>query len=179
MTRLVLWVAGVFLTTLLPGCGSPPETADLILTHARVIDGTGAVYEDATIAITGDRIQTITDAQTPFKATVTIDAEGKTVLPGLIDTHIHLGVGDAVDEDSPAEFLNNGLPANLQEYLSHGVTTIKSTGDIAEPYLKVRARVPPLLTFNHLELRDAARRGRKPHFLHPIRTLNTPMATVP
>ena len=126
---------GVFLTTLLLGCGSPPETADLILTHPRVIDGTGAVHEDATIAITGDRIQTITDAETPFNATVTIDAGGKTVLPGLIDTHIHFGVGRAVDEESLAEFLNNGLPANLQEYLSHGVTTIKSTGDIAEPVL--------------------------------------------
>ena len=136
-----LWVAGFFLTTLLLGCGSPPERADLILTHARVIDGTGTVYKDATIAITGDRIQTITDAETPFNATVTIDARGKTVLPGLIDTHIHFGVGSAVDEESFAEFLTNGLPANLQEYLSHGVTTIKSTGDIAEPYLKVREQV--------------------------------------
>ncbi|MCH6568654.1 MAG: amidohydrolase family protein [Acidobacteria bacterium] len=140
IARLTVW-AGVFLTTLLLGCGSPPETADLIITHARVIDGTGAVYEDATIAITGERIQTITDAETPFNATVTIDAGGKTVLPGLIDTHIHFGVGSAVDEESFTEFLNNGLPANLQEYLSHGVTTIKSTGDIAEPYLKVREQV--------------------------------------
>ncbi len=106
-----------------------------------MIDGTGAVYENATTAITGDRIQTITDAETPFNATVTIDAGGKTVLPGLIDTHIHFGVGSAIDEESLAEFLNNGLPANLQEYLSHGVTTIKSTGDIAEPYLKVREQV--------------------------------------
>jgi len=119
-----LWVASVFLTTLLLGCGSPPERADLILTHARVIDGTGAVYEDATIAITGERIKTITDAENSFNATVTIDVEGKTVLPGLIDTHIHFGVGSAVDEESFAEFLTNGLPANLQEYLSHGVTTM-------------------------------------------------------
>ena len=63
------------------------------------------------------------------------------MLPGLIDTHIHFGVGDAVDEESFADFLTNGLPANLQDYLSHGVTTIKSTGDIAEPYLKVREQV--------------------------------------
>ena len=135
------WVASIFLPALLLSCSPAPESADLLVTHARVIDGTGAVYQNATTAITGDRIQTITDAETPFNATVTIDAGGKTVLPGLIDTHIHFGVGSAIDEESLAEFLNNGLPANLQEYLSHGVTTIKSTGDIAEPYLKVREQV--------------------------------------
>ena len=108
IAKRTVWVAGVFLTTLLLSCGSPPETADLIITHARVIDGTGAVYEDATIAITGERIQTITSAETQFNATLTIDAGSKTVLPGLIDTHIHFGVGSAVDEESLAEFLNNG-----------------------------------------------------------------------
>ncbi len=131
----------MFFPALLLSCSPAPEPADLLITHARVIVGNGTVLDDATIAIMGDRIQTITDSENSFNATVTIDAVGKTVLPGLIDTHIHFGVGTAVDEESFAEFLNNGLPANLQEYLSHGVTTIKSTGDMAEPYLKVREQV--------------------------------------
>ena len=119
----------------------PSESADLLIINARVIDGTGDVYEGATIAINGDRIETISSGETQFNATVTIDAEGTTVPPGLIDTHIHFGVGTAVDEESLAEFLTDGLPADIQEYLSHGVTTSKSTGDIAEPYLKIREQV--------------------------------------
>lgn len=139
MTQRATWVAGVFLTTLLLGCGSPPESADLLIIDARVIDGNGAVLDAATIAITGERIQTITSAEEEFTAGTTIDAAGKTVLPGLINTHIHIGSqGRFVDEQTLAEYLSNGLPRDMQEYLDHGVTSIKSTGDLTEPFLEVR-----------------------------------------
>ena len=74
-----------------------------------------------------------------FTAGTTIDAAGRTVLPGLINTHIHIeSQGRFVDEQTLAEYLSNGLPRDMQDYLDHGITSIKSTGDLTEPFLEVR-----------------------------------------
>ena len=138
-TKKAVWVAGVLFPALLLSCSPPPESVDLLITHARVIDGNGTVLEGATIAITGERIQTITNDEERFTAGTTIDAAGKTVLPGLINTHIHIGSqGRFVDEQTLAEYLSNGFPRDMQDYLDHGVTSIKSTGDLTEPFLEVR-----------------------------------------
>ena len=150
-----LGVMGMFLTTgslsaqtppVPPFSGSAsratgPEAVDLVLTNARVIVGTGVVHDSATIAISGGRIQSITSGQIQFSAPTTINVEGKTVLPGLIDTHMHFTSGGATDEQTLAEYLKNDMPAILHTFLSHGVTTIKSTGDIAETYIEVRERL--------------------------------------
>ena len=45
-------LAGIFLTTVLVTARAPPESADLIITNGRVIDGKGVVYDRATIANT-------------------------------------------------------------------------------------------------------------------------------
>ena len=49
-----LLVVAMLLTAVLLAAQSTPESADLVLTNARVIDGTGAVYNRATIAINGE-----------------------------------------------------------------------------------------------------------------------------
>jgi len=145
---LTVLATGVLLTTVCLSCGAPPESADLILTNARVIDGTGTVYDRAVIAISGERIQSITSGEKEFNADTTINAGGKTVLPGLMNMHIHFGPVElrrpptppATNEGILAEYLKR-LPAGLYAYLPYGVTTIKSTGDMAEPYIKVRERL--------------------------------------
>jgi enamidase len=133
------WVAGLCLTTLLLSCGSPPESADLLIVNARVLDGTGTIYDRAIVAISGERIQAIAGAENSLNATEVIDAAGKTVLPGLINTHVHIGSqGRFVDEQTLAEYLSTGLSLDMQDYLDHGITSIKSTGDLTEPFLEVR-----------------------------------------
>jgi WD40 repeat protein len=66
---------------------------DMIVTHARVWDGTGAQpVDDATIAIRDGRIASVQPGQSspsiPSGVTV-FDASGKTVLPALMDNHYH------------------------------------------------------------------------------------------
>ena len=140
IATLTVLATGVFLMTLSLSAQAQFESADLILTNARVIDGTGAVYDRAVIAITGERIQSITSGEKQFNAGRTIDAKGKTVLPGLMNMHIHFGPRDATNEETVTEYLKR-LPAGLYAYLSYGVTTIKSPGDTAETYIKVRERL--------------------------------------
>ena len=70
-----------------------------VLTHATLIDGSGqAPVSDAAIIIEGG---TIRDAgpssrvKAPEGATV-VDLKGKTVIPGIINLHGHVGIGRAL-----------------------------------------------------------------------------------
>jgi len=60
--------------------------------HVRVIDGTGrAPLDNQLILIEGQRIKAVVqDHDLDIADAVTIDAAGKTVIPGLIDMHAHL-----------------------------------------------------------------------------------------
>src|SRR5438445_9485630 len=93
-TRLVV----VLLTTwlLLPGFSFQPSLAQepaggtIVLTGARLIDGTGrAPLEKATVVISNGHIEAVgalADVKTPTAA-VRIDLSGKTIMPGIIGAH--------------------------------------------------------------------------------------------
>src|SRR5258705_5294883 len=96
------------------------------LTHARVIDGTGAAArEDQTVVIRDGRIAALGASRSisvPGGAQV-IDLTGKTVIPGLVMVHEHLYYPT-----------RPGVYANLAEsvtrlYLEGGVTTMRTGGN--------------------------------------------------
>ena len=63
---------------------------DLLVTNARLIDGTGAPPRTpCSIRIRAGRITEIERELLPGDASV-LDVAGSTVLPGLIDPHVHL-----------------------------------------------------------------------------------------
>ena len=65
-----------------------------------------------------------------------VEAAGKTVLPGLIDVHVHLAAPGEFYADPGARMLRN-----LAAYLYSGVTAVRSVGDPLELVLKVRSSV--------------------------------------
>ena len=97
------------------------------LTHARVIDGTGAApREDQTIVIRDGSIAALGDAArttAPAGATV-IDLSGKTVMPGLVMLHEHLyyPTGPGIYGDVAISF--------SRLYLAGGVTTMRTGGNV-------------------------------------------------
>lgn len=110
----------------------PLEAQDptLLVENARVIVGDGPVLERATVVVADERIISVTDEPVEAPDAHRIDAEGKTVLPGLIDTHVHLTIGPGVeDEASLASFIASEVPEILLDFLRHGVTTLRSPGD--------------------------------------------------
>ena len=98
----------------------------IALTHARVIDGTGApAKEDQTLVLRDGNIVEIGDAakvKAPDGATV-IDLTGKSVIPGLVMVHEHLyyPTGPNVYGQLGESF--------IRLYLAGGVTTMRTGGN--------------------------------------------------
>ena len=98
------------------GCQRPARlAADLVITNARIWTG-DAVQPDANaVAVVGDRIVEVGSSRAIDRwrgsATTVIDAEGRRVLPGFNDAHVHLIDGGTAldnvnlkDAATPAEF---------------------------------------------------------------------------
>ena len=102
----------------------------VVLTHVRVIDGTGAAArEDQTVVISKGKIESVSDAASasvPKDAQV-LDLHGYSVIPGLVGMHDHMfyPMGDVVFGEMAFSF--------PRLYLAGGVTTIRTTGSL-EPY---------------------------------------------
>ncbi len=127
------------LSNIITGCRSVAELPDLVITNARLVDGTGTVLNQVTISITGERIQTITTEDLNFEEVTTINATGKTVMPGIIDSHLHLNDFELINDVGTFEdFILNVLPERFQDFLDHGVTAIKSTGNPPEILFQIR-----------------------------------------
>jgi len=71
----------------------------LVFVHANLFDSESAqLLPNRTVVITGNRITAVgADGQVPLpKSAETIDATGKTLMPGLWDMHVHVSPGDGL-----------------------------------------------------------------------------------
>lgn len=74
-------------------------------TGARLMPVSGPIIEDGVLVVRGGKIESIgasIDVVIPTGA-VRIDASGKTIIPGLICTHSHIGMGGGGDSSDPIQ----------------------------------------------------------------------------
>ena len=103
------------------------EAPVIVLTHARIIDGTGAppranqtlIIRDGNIAAVGDAAS----IQLPAGAT-TFDLTGRTIMPGLVMMHEHLYY-----TTGPGVYGQLGISFS-RLYLAGGVTTMRTGGNV-------------------------------------------------
>lgn len=108
-----------------------------VLINCTMIDGiVKEAVKDAYIIINGDRINEIGvgNVQTNTDDTI-IDCTGKYVLPGLIDSHVHLVWDGSFDPQSVINKIDQETVAlyaykHAKEYLNLGITTVR---DVASP----------------------------------------------
>jgi imidazolonepropionase-like amidohydrolase len=123
--------------TLLFAIATTLTAQPLVIRAARVIDGRGHVTEDAAVVVEGSKIlRIVPNAKT--LTNVTIDLGDRTILPGGIDTHVHIGWHfDAKDGRShDDETDRNETPQesvlyaaeNAVRTLEGGITTVQSLG---------------------------------------------------
>jgi imidazolonepropionase-like amidohydrolase/ABC-type multidrug transport system permease subunit len=111
---------------------------------ARLFIGDGKVIENGTLLVRNGKIAAIYEGNGPEPQTAKaepIEAAGKTILPGLIDVHVHLGAPGGFFSDPRSYEPEPLMLRNLAAYLYSGVTTVRSVGDPLETILRVRTMV--------------------------------------
>jgi predicted amidohydrolase YtcJ len=115
LTRTAVRMLAVATATTI-ACSRPPRpAADVVITRANIWTGDAARPDAKALAIIGDRIVDVGSvdeiARWRGSNTTVIDAEGRRVVPGFNDAHVHLVDGgaqldnvDLKDADSQAEF---------------------------------------------------------------------------
>jgi len=116
-------------------CLAQPAADRVVLQTSTIFDGKGGVLKNQQIVVSGSRIQSVA----PGKAKAGYDLRGLTVMPGWIDTHIHLnwhldannksvsGGGRPEDREKPEDaalFTAEDAWITLQG----GFTTVQSVG---------------------------------------------------
>jgi imidazolonepropionase-like amidohydrolase len=116
----------------IPPTDQGPDGA-IVIRNGRVFDGSGSPVVFATVVIERNRITAVVPASStdwPVDARV-IDANGMTVLPGLIDLHTHLTYTDAgVSPANAVDEADATLRAveRLRYYIESGITSVRDVG---------------------------------------------------
>ena len=110
----------------------------IVLRADRILDGAGNVLENRSVVVEGGKIREIGNA-----GTGDYDLSGLTVLPGLIDTHVHIAShfdgDDRVHREQSVETpQENALYGAENAYLTlmAGVTTVQSLGNLVDKPLR-------------------------------------------
>ena len=103
---------------------------NIVLKNVRLIDGTGsAPVENATVVLGGGKIRDVgpaSNVKAPQGAEV-VDLSGKTVMPGIINLHGHVGMVKGLSQDME-NYTRENADAQLRTYATYGVTTTTSMG---------------------------------------------------
>ena len=151
MRRFLLAPLAIALIAVWPSSGRQTVLAQqpsgtVTVRAARVLDGRGATLQNAVIEIAGGRIVRVDQRSGP----VTYDLGTATLLPGMIDTHVHIGYhfgkdGRASNEGETPVEMALFAAENAWVTLINGITTVQSAGALGDK-----------------DLRDAINRGALP-----------------
>ncbi|MCX2950936.1 amidohydrolase family protein [Lentzea sp. NEAU-D7] len=129
----------------------------LALRAGRAFDGERSVPGPVTVLVEAGKIKAVEQGRPEVAGAEVVDLGTATVLPGLIDTHVHLcadsenGALDRLPGFTP-EHLDEVIRDSLDRHLRAGVTTVRDLGDrewsVVEQRSKHRQRVlasgPPI-----------------------------------
>ena len=122
-TKLRLAVVALAAAASATACGGeapePEPTGVTVYEGARVIVGDGAVIEAGTLVVDQDRLTAVGDSasvEAPEGA-ARVDLTGRTVMPAIVDTHVHLRSEDRAT-----------LVEDLQRKAYYGVAAVLSLG---------------------------------------------------
>ena len=127
-------VAGIAFSSVLPA-------QRVVIRAGRLIDGTGGVRENVALVVEGSRITRITSGDDTSTGPVTYDLARYTLMPGMIDTHVHIDSHFGPDGRLPSN-LESQLDRvvaggqNAEATLRAGFTTVQSIG--APPDVELR-----------------------------------------
>ena len=93
--------------------------AGIVIENITLIDAKNGIRNGQTVSIENGVIQSIGSAKLDMENSQIIDGEGKYLIPGLWDAHVHLTFIPEIDHET-----------HFKLYLKNGVTSIRDTGAI-------------------------------------------------
>src|SRR6476661_3443610 len=113
----------------------------IVIRAARLLDGKGGVQQNVALVVEGSRIARITRGDDTTTGPITYDLQQLTLMPGMIDTHVHIDSHFGHDGRLPTEMesqLDRVVAAgqNAEVTLRAGFTTVQSVG--APPDVELR-----------------------------------------
>lgn len=111
-------------------CASPLLAQSLLIKNATLIDGTGAPPRIADVLISNGLIVAV-GLNLPAPNSTSLDARGKTLVPGLFDLHTHV-------QSASVGGSGQDWGKNLKAYLLSGVTSVADFGTYGETFSTVR-----------------------------------------
>jgi imidazolonepropionase-like amidohydrolase len=118
------------------------------LSSARLIDGTGApAVERATVVVADGRIGEISANGEPAPAdAVEVDLGGRTLMPGLVDAHVHVSAFEMPQplkgqEAVAPEVRHHLIAQGLRRMLRMGITTVRDVGAFGDDLLHARQAI--------------------------------------
>ena len=123
-------------------------TQRLHLASARLIDGTGAAPRDGvTVVVEDGRISQVDARGGPIPADAAgIDLDGRTLMPGLVDAHVHVTAFDMPEarkgqQPIAPEVKHHLIAQGLRRMLRMGITTVRDVGAFGDDLLHARQAV--------------------------------------
>ncbi|MCP4441527.1 MAG: amidohydrolase family protein [Aureispira sp.] len=115
------------------------ENVSTLIQNVELFDGiSNTTHKNQDIIIANGRIKEIGPTGTlKAKSEKTIDANGMFLMPGLIDSHVHISGSGAM----PWKNVKPKLKYNLEAYLYAGITTIYDLGGLAGEMRKTAAKL--------------------------------------
>jgi imidazolonepropionase-like amidohydrolase len=112
----------------------------LILKNALLIDGISREpIPDSYAIVDGKRIVEVGQNLTDSRGCETIDLQGRTLMPGLTDAHIHFGGPVSFTEPPLLGGEATGWFSNMRgRLLNHGVINVRSGGDFESDMIRFR-----------------------------------------
>ncbi|MBV8684243.1 MAG: amidohydrolase family protein [Caulobacteraceae bacterium] len=99
-----------------------------VFEHVRLIDGRGGPpVDNAYLVIRDGRILSAGVGTPPPLPAEVLDLSGRTLIPGLISDHSHVGLVDGTTV-SGANYTRENIVRQLRQYQAYGVTTITALG---------------------------------------------------
>ena len=124
---------GYFAALSLVGFGAPTQAETIVVEAARYLDVVeGKLVSPAVIVVEGEWIVAVNPATRPAGAR-TVDLGQHTLLPGLMDAHVHLNyiIGEGWETEpvrfTTGDFAMRGIP-HAQKTLLAGFTTVRDLG---------------------------------------------------
>ncbi len=158
--RNKLWVLAVLAPFLMMGCYRAyskdhigenqalfrdlQRSGTFLIRDARVFIGDGKTIETGSVLVHDGKITGVFEGAGPdpekSRAEV-IEGAGKTLLPGLIDVHVHLSGPSGISSDSADYDPQESMPRSAAALLYSGVTAARSVGDYLDASLKLRQQI--------------------------------------